>query len=1069
MKSIPALFFLAAAALAQTTTARITGIVSDPSGAIVPNARITVTNLDTGIARPINSGADGVYLLTNLVVGNYSVGVEASGFKRFEQRNVRLEVDQTVRVDVALQTGDTRESITVEGGQTLVNTETSALAQIVDNRTIIQMPIGNRNFMALATLVPGATTGAPGNDVNRSRQEGISLSVNGQRVEHNNFMLDGVDNNATLFGNAVVVPSLDAVQEFKVQTSSYSAEYGRAAGAVVNVALKNGSNQLHGALFEFLRNDKFDANGFFPNFFGNRRLPLRQNVFGASVGGPAIKNKLFWFANYEALRRRDLNVGGFLVPNSAQRSGDFSGTPLIYDPLEINAANARVPFPGNRIPPSRISSPAQKLVALYPQPNIFGDPTRNYQQNLSSPSNRDQFHARGDWQITSRDTLMARYSWTDREDLANNILYNGQITTNKHKGGVLAHTKLLTPTTLNEVRFGFTRYRFGLIPDGVGRDFPAELGLPSFAASDSLKRFPSVSVANFAGFGGNDAIPLLRDEDVYQIIDQFTWVRGKHAVKLGGDWRKYANRNFQPQTSAGFYVFNGSFTGERGRQYANGLPDLLLGLPQQQRILNPVGFEAGRLRNQKLSLYLQDDWNLSSRLTLNLGLRWERDGAWTEADNRWSIFDYSNGTVAYAKDATLAVDLRYPISRWRDNNLRRAINNNLAPRLGLAWRPFGGNRTVLRSAYGVFWAQPIANVQLQQTLNPPFLLRTDLTSGTTTPELRFGVFPSVNPSSLVPAIPLINTMSPDNFLNGYTQQWNFGIERALTTNMVARASYVGSKGTHLERRQEGNPALPPTAGAIQARRRYPLIAGIVDQTSNSNSTYHALQLSFERRFQRGLQLTANYTWSKSLDDTSSWTGLGGQESAFAQDPSRLFLEKGLSGFNVAHRLTSTILYELPWRFRNRIAHGILGGWQTSSVVAIQSGFPLSINTQGDLANAGTRIVRANVNGPWELSGTQRGIDQWFLRSAFAAPPSFTFGNSARNLVTAPGLVNIDLTAMKTFRIVEGHALQFRAEMYNFPNHTNLGLPGQTFGNPAFGIIRGNAQARNIQLALKYTF
>lgn len=1069
MKFVLLFACLSAAAFAQTTTARITGIVSDSSGAVVPNARITVTNLATGIARPVASGGDGVYLVTNLVVGNYAVAVEATGFKRFEQRNVLLEVDQTVRVDVALQTGDTKESITVEGGQTLVNTDSSALGQIVDNKTIVQMPIGNRNFMALATLVPGATTGAPGNDVNRTRQENVSLSVNGQRVEHNNFMLDGVDNNATLFGNAVVVPSLDAVQEFKVQTSSYSAEYGRAAGAVVNVALKNGTNQIHGALFEFLRNDKLDANGFFPNFFGNRRLPLRQNVFGASAGGPAIKNKLFWFANYEALRRRDQNVAGALVPTAAQRSGDFSGLPTIYDPLEINAQNARVPFPGNRIPSSRIAGPAQKLAALYPQPNVVGEISRNYQQTVSSPSDRDQIHGRADWQITSRDSLMGRYSWTDREDLANAILYNGQLTTNKHKGGVLAYTKVLTPMTLNEIRFGFTRYRFGLIPDGLGRDFPTELGLPSLASSDDLKRFPSVSVTNFAAFGGNAAIPLLRDEDVYQIIDQFTWIRGKHAIKIGGDWRKYANSNFQPQNSAGQYTFNGSFTGERGRQYANGLPDLLLGFPQSQNILNPIGFDAGRLRNQKLSLYMQDDWNFSSRLTLNLGVRWERDGAWTDAKNRWSVFDYATGTVAYAKDAPIEVDLRYPISRWRDNTLRRAINNNLAPRLGLAWRPFGGNRTVVRSAYGIFWAQPIANVQLQQTLNPPFLLRTDLTSGTTTPELRFGVFPSVNPSSLVPAIPALATMSPDNYLNGYTQQWNFGIEQALATNMVARLSYVGSKGTHLERRQEGNPALPPTAGAIQARRLYPRIAGIVDQTSNSNSTYHGLQFSFERRFQRGLQFTANYTWSKSLDDTSSWTGLGGQESAFAQDPSRLFLEKGLSGFSVAHRFTSTILYELPWRFDNKIVHGFLGGWQASSIVAIQSGFPLSINTQGDLANAGTRIVRANVNGPWELSGDNRGIDQWFLRSAFAAPASFTFGNSARNLVTAPGLVNIDLTAMKAFRIVEGHTLQFRAEMYNFPNHTNLGLPNQTFGSPAFGTIRGNAQPRNIQLALKYIF
>jgi hypothetical protein len=968
-----------------------------------------------------------------------------------------------------LPTGDTKDSITVEGGQTLVSTETSALGQIVDNKTIIQMPIGNRNFMALATLVPGATTGAPGNDVNRTRQENVSLSVNGQRVEHNNYMLDGVDNNATLFGNAVVVPSLDAVQEFKVQTSSYSAEYGRAAGAVLNVALKNGTNELHGTLFEFFRNDKLDANGFFPNFFGNQRLPLRQNVFGASVGGPAIKNKLFWFGNYEGLRRRDQNFGGFLVPTAAQRTGDFSGLPTIFDPLEINAQNARVPFAGNRIPASRISAPAQKLVALYPQANVVGEPTRNYQQTLSNPNDRDQVNVRGDWQITARDSLMSRYSWTEREDLANNILFNGQITGNKHTGGVVGYTKVLTPMTLNEIRFGFTRYRFSLIPDGNGRDYPAELGLPSFATSNDLKRFPSVTVTNFAGFGGNESIPLLRDENVYQLIDQFTWVRGKHAIKLGGDWRWYGNQNFQPQSSAGFYVFNGSFTGERGRQYANGLADLLLGLPQQQRILNPVGFDAGRLRNQKLSVYAQDDWNLGSRITLNLGLRWERDGAWTEVNNRWAVFDYATGTVAYAKDAKLDVDLRYPTSRWRDNTLRQAINNNLAPRLGVAWRPFGGNRTVVRAAYGVFWAQPIANVQLQQTLNPPFLLRTDVVSGTTNPELRFGVFPSVNPSSLVPAIPAINSMSPDQYRNGYTQQWNFGIEQALGTNMVARLSYVGSKGTHLERRQEGNPALPAATGAIQPRRRYPLIAGIVDQTSNSNSTYHALQFSFERRLQRGLQFTTNYTWSKSLDDTSSWTGLTGQESAFAQDPSRLFLEKGLSGFNVAHRLTSTMLYELPWRFGNAWAQGALGGWQVSSILAVQSGFPLSINTQGDLANAGTRIVRANISGPWELSGSERGIEQWFRRAAFSAPASFTFGNSARNLITAPGLFNIDLTLMKTFQLWEKHTLQFRAEMYNFPNHTNLGLPGQTFGSPAFGIIRGNAQARNIQLALKYIF
>ena len=740
----------------------------------------------------------------------------------------------------------------------------------------------------------------------------------------------------------------------------------------------------------------------------------------------------------------------------------------IFDPLQVDN-NTRAPFPANRIPSARLHPVAQKLMALYPQTNVTGEPTRNYQATLSNPQDRDQLHVRGDWQLSAKDAFMGRYSFTEREDLAASILYSGQTTGNKHRGAVFGYTRIVSPSLLNEVRLGYTRYNFTLSPDGLGTDFATQLGLPSFALTKDLQRFPTVSISNIAGFGGNDAIPLVRTENVWQVIDQVTWIRGKHGVKLGGDWRKYGNENNQPQSSAGFYAFNGAFTGQRGTQYQNGLADLLLGLPQQQRILNPTGFDAGRLRNQKLSLYAQDDWNIGARLTLNLGLRWERDGDWTDAKNRWAFFDYASGRVTYAKDAPLAVALPYPNARFDSNVMRQAISTNFAPRAGFAFRPFGGTRQVVRGAYGVFWAQPIANVQLQLTLNPPFLLRTDITSGTTAPEMTFGVFPGISPDRLVPTIPAPLSLEPTGYLNGYSQQWNFGVDQAMGRDFVARAAYVGSKGTHLERRWEGNPALPPRAGAIQARRLYPLIGAVVQQSSNANASYHSLQLSLDRRFANGWQFSANYTWSKSLDDTSSWTGLTGQESAFAQDPSRLFLDKGLSGFNVAHRFTFNSHYQLPFRFRHSLVNGVLGGWQLSAVVTAQTGFPLTMNTAGDVANASTRIVRANVVGDWRRSGAERSIEEWFTRAAFALPPAFTFGTSARNIVTSPGALGNDLNIMKPFQVREGHTLQFRAEFYSILNHPNFGLPGQTFANPAFARIRSAGGARSIQLALKYVF
>ncbi len=1059
------LLLFAASLAAQTVNGRIVGNVSDASGAMVPGAAVTVRHLETNVTRSAVTSDAGSYVIPNLQIGSYEVTVELAGFKRHVRGPVRLDVDQTARIDVQLETGDIADKITVEGGAAAVQTDQSSLGQVIENQTITQLPLNGRNFIRLGSLLPGTTRGAPGNSVVRGRQEGEALTVNGQRAEHNNYMLDGADNNETLFGVAVMVPSVDALQEFKVQTANYSAEFGRAAGAVINVSIKSGTNEVHGAAYEFLRNNAMDAR----DFFALGTPPLRRNQFGFSLGGPIVKNKLFLFGNWEALKERRANTRGFLVPSAALRNGDFSGLATLYDPATQTGTGPRTPFPGNRIPDTRIHAVSRKILPLWPAANN-PDPARPYVQNFNNPLDRDAFHLRGDYHLRSSDQFMARVSSTDTEDRNPSIAFSGDSTNNKHKSGVVGWTHIFSPAMLNDARFSATLYRFELLPDGLGTDYASQLGLPSFAISPGILRHPTVSIRNIQGVGGNDAIPLFRKEISYQWVDQFTWIRGKQTLKAGIDARRFQTNNFQPQTSMGNYTFNGPFTAQTGQTYANGFGDFLLGLPQQQRILIPVGFDANRLRNTRMSLYLQDDVNVTSRLTINAGLRWERDGNWTEKNNRWAYFDFSRGEVVYPKALSIPFTIPYPHRQDDITSMKPPTNKAFAPRFGFAWRPFGGNRTVVRGAYGIFWAQPIANIMLNTALTPPpFLLRQDLVSSAARPELQFGVFPGASADQFVPRNPSLFTQNPFDFSNGYVQQWNFALERELVRNWVGQMSYVGSKGTHLERRYEGNPALPPRAGSLNDRRAYPIFRSLTLQNSNSFSTYHSLQLKAERRYRNGLSILGGYTYSKSLDDTSAWTGLGGQESQFAQDPSRLFLEKGRSGFDVRQRLTMTFLYDLPVHFQMRWAEAVLGGWQMSGILTLQSGFPLTATVGGDIPNAGTGTTRPDLVAAPNLDPSQRNIDRWFNTAAFRAPAPFTFGSAGRNILDGPGQRAFDFSMMKFFAITERHKLQFRGEFFNFPNHANFGLPNASFGNAAFGTIRSASGGREVQLALKYTF
>lgn len=1078
---------------AQSTNGNIIGTVTDSNGAVLPNVSIKITNTATNAVRTVISDSAGNYTAQNLSIGGYQISAELSGFKRAVLSPIQLTVNQTARMNITMEAGDVSEEVIVETTTPLIESETSAVGQVIENRTIVQLPLNGRNFIRLGSLIPGTNDGAPGQSVTRSRQGGVALVSNGQRAEYNNFTLDGVDNNETLFGVAVVVPSIDAIQEFKVQTSNFSAEFGRGSGANVNVAIKSGTNEYSGSVYEFLRNDYMDAR----NPFAATKPTLRRNQFGFAVGGPlpflnygsnedglfnSGKDKNFFFFNYEALIERRGNTINTNVPTAEERNGVFSN--LVRDPtlgLPCTVTDQSGCFPDNTIPADRISPIALNVLQLMPLPNSTG--AFNYVASLVNPTDTRQFNLRIDHKATDKDHIFGRYSQTSSEARSNAINLNSQQTDIKTKGLALSYSRVVSASAVNEVKFGYQQYKFDLNSDGYGTNGAVALGLPSYA-DPIFYRYPTISISGRAGFGGGISNPLFRAEDTYQFIDNFSLSLGKHSLKFGGDVRYYAASNFQPQFAMGEYTFNGSNTSYHNgtSTVANPVADFMLGIPSQQRILNTTGFDYSQPTNWRVNLYIQDDIQVSSKLTLNLGLRWERDGAWKEKNDRFGYFDYKTGEVVYPstlpaanqevlnayRESVIGVPSAFTF-RYEDiDAMRGARSKQFAPRVGFAYRPFGGASTVIRGAYGVFWGQPIANIYLNVAFTPPpFSLGQTVTGA----GQQFGVFPGVTPSTLVARNPSFFTITPDELNNSYVQQWNLGIEHEIGWNTAVKVSYVGSKGTDLERRYDINTGEPATTPITVARRRYPQFNAIQMQESSSRSSYNSLQVGLERRFAEGLMFLAGYTWAKSMDDSSTWLGLGGHDSQFAQNPKDFAAEWARSGFDLKHRFTMSTVYNLPFRSENRAVDMLIGGFQLSGILTLRSGYPFSVILSGtDSANitgTGTANTRANVIGdPW--SNIPDGY--FFNPAAFAAPASGTFGDSARNMMTGPSAQQFDLSLLKVIRFSEKYSLQLRAEAFNVLNHPTFGLPINNVNAAAgtFGRLN-SADNREMQLGIKFLF
>lgn len=1075
-----AVLALATQAFGQIETARIQGVVSDSTGAVIPGATVKFVHVGTGQERAVTTSADGLYRSIPLRIGEYRVSYEADGFKMSVRSGINLELQETAVIDVILEIGEITEVVDVTADAVLLETTEATQGQVINNQRIVDMPLNGRDYVQLALLSAGAIRPIGG------RFGGYSAG--GQRTTQNNYTLDGVDNNGLQIAAQgrraeVVKPSIDAIEEFKISTNAYSAESGRALGGTVNVSIKSGSNEIHGTVFEFLRNDKLDAKNFFDNP-NAAKPPFKRNQFGYSVGGPIKRNSTFFFTDYEGTRIRESATFVLTIPTQEQLAGDFSGvSQTVYDPDTYDAeANLRSAFPNNSIPSTRVDPVAQKASQYYPTPNSPGL-TRNWR--TASPDNEDddKWDIRIDQIFGASDNMFWRYSQQDSyvpSPIRFPSKQDGDGTEFSHRGQnmALGWNHIFTPTLITNVKLGWNRIytdRQALADSNLNQD----LGLTG--VNQSLRGAALFTISGMRQVGTSNFTPNLIDSQNRQLNVDTNWTRGSHSVKFGYSLQLLQSYLTNPQQELGRFVFNGNFSrqtqniagGRGGRPVA----DFLLGIPVRTDISNSVYMN---LRAPWQHFYIQDEWRVNDRLTLNLGLRYEHNMPWYERDNGISNFDIdtnpANPTFFVATDgniasrATMAPDL-----------------NNFAPRFGFAYRLRDG--TVLRGGYGVFYAnyEGTGGGQFLET-NPPFHIKSQISTDSIRPEvlLRAGV-----PDGVVTperAVSLRFSSFEREPPWPISQQWNFNIQHSLGENTVWEIGYYGTKAQHLVNRIDGNYALPG-AGNVNSRRRYTSavfpgtdivvgpLAAMNRHEFNGNSLFHSFQTRLERRYSNGFTLLAAYVWSKNIGDVPGFSGSGNAPNSGIQNPLNRRAERSLDNQHRAHSLVSSYIYDLPWGRGRRwgsswggVQETVLGGWTVAGIVSLASGRPFGLRVRGNPANNGN-FSRPNVVSGVDshLSGGQRDPERWFNTDAFVPNNEYEYGNAGRNVLMGPGLANWDFAVYKRFEITERQSLQFRFEGFNFTNTPIFGFPNSEVGNNNFGRITGAGRPRNLQAGLKYIF
>ena len=1092
-----AVCLMAPAGHAQFVRGTITGAVSDETGAVVAGATVTLNNKETNETRTGVTDNEGNYTFPALLPGVYGVEVKHPGFKVQAVSDVRLEVNQTARVDIKLPLGEVSERVEVTAAAMLLKTDTSEIGHVVTNKQIVELPLNGRDYLQLARLIPGVIPSRAGATAG---QKGVSRSVNsvGARDTSVSFLLDGVDTNDVSFQTPSVTPSIDAIQEFKVLQNAYSAEFGRGATQILT-ALRSGTNQFHGSLFEFLRNDKLSARSFFQP---GKPGPLKQNQFGGTFGGPIIKNRTFFFANYEGQRIRTGGVAFTLVPTVAQLGGDFSSpdSPRIYDPDTFDAASrTRQQFPGNVVPANRISERAKKVAALYPAPNYTGLVGRNYAVDRAQLNDNNQGNMRVDHRFSDRDNFFGRFSVLDSFRTRYGTLpYSGTVDNIRGQNGALNWVHTFTPAVLNEVRLGFNRNRYLTPPEGSIGDNPARdlfgftntttnpmssVGLPAFGMSGGI-----------AGIGPGSQFPQNAITQTWQLVNNLTWIRGGHSLRAGIDFRRTRLTQLVANNDRGSFSFTGQYTNlPNVSGTGSSVADMLLGFPYTAAA--GVGDQLAHNYNETYAAYFQDDWKFSPRLTLNVGLRYEYVSPWREKLNRFTILDFNDARgrllLCGSSQAFLPGAGIVDAGRSTPPTCVEPDKNNWAPRVGLAFRPAAN--LVIRTGYGIFYDLQEGNEAQFLRNNVPLFFVQNYTGDTFLPTLRLD-----NLFLPVTSLPTgaIQPFTLSTFRTPYVQQWNFNVERELIPNLLVEAGYVGSKGTHLLRRtnfQQWEGILvqdPANPTPLASRVRYPNFSPtvIIGSENGGSSIYHGLVTKVERRFTSGFAFLFSYTYSKAIDDSHSSSNFDGTPSN-AQCRCDLRGNRGPSAYDLTHRAVFSFNYEFPFGpgkallNRGGVAGKLVGGWQINGIASAQSGPPFQINTSGDNANIGSGAGSSNNQRP-NLVGDQfdgidagadikrRGVDPgtyYFNRAAFAMPPLFRLGNLGKNTIRGSGFSNWDLSLFKNTGIGERFNAQFRAEFFDAFNQTAFGLPGAVLNTPTFGVITGASGRRVIQFGLKLLF
>lgn len=1064
------------AGLAQAQTATVTGRVTDSSGAVIPGTQVTITNVATGAARVATANEVGLYTVPLLPPGEYRINVEQQGFRPVVRSGIILQVEQRATIDFILEVGTMAEQIEVTASAVQLNTVEASQGQVIDNRRVVELPLNGRDYNQLALLSAGAVQPLAG-----ARYGGFSSG--GMRVTQNNFMLDGVDNNAVELAGAqrqseMVKPSVEAVQEFKVQTNSYAAEFGRAMGSVVNVTTKSGTNDLHGALFHFLRNEKLDAKNFFDPA-DQPRQPFKRNQFGFAVGGPAYipkvldgRNKLFWFGNYEGTRVRETNTANNTIPTLRMRRGDF-GELLEQRNRTITDPTTRAPFPGNIIPMSRFDPVAARLMDLYPTPqsNSVG---ANFLFNSPRQNDIEQFGLRFDVNLGQKDNISYRYS---QQDTTSPAVLN--LPPPAFGGGLDALTQgKITSATWNHI---FTSslimsvrgaWNFGLFirdnPVAAGREFlNLVYGIPG-GNPNIPGGMSSMGLTGYTNLGIGGFNPVDRDSQNRQLAGDLIWIRGKHNVKTGASVLRTQNNIFNIRNEIGNYQFNGRFT-------TDGAADFLLGWSSQYVWGSRV---QTNLRGWNYAMFVQDDWKVSRRLTVNLGLRYEVTEPFLDKRDRMGLLDN------YTNPANPRLVFAGSEGRDRFNRAMVATDRtNFMPRVGFAYNIT--DKTVIRSGYGIFYAlfEPLGDAEWFIG-NPPFAFGVTLASSATAPAVLLRQGPPEGALTIERATGLTFASSERRPNQSYAQQWNFNIQRELARDWLVEVGYSGSKGTHLVQRYDDNYS-PPGPGNINAKRLLTQIeipgtgrvvsplGGIFGYHNNGNSIYHALVTRLEKRFSEGFTLLTSYSFSKTIGDTCGGAAQGNTGGCGFQDIRNLRAERSVDNQDVPQRLVVSGVWELPFgrgrRFAPRmpvVADTILGGWAIGSIVTAASGRPYNVTVNGNPANTGSIGVvnRANVNGdPYAIART---VDQDFDVNVFRPNNLYELGSAGRNILRQRGLFGWDFSALKDFRILEGMTLQFRFEAFQFTNTPRFGQAGAVVGTNTFGQITSADTPRNLQFGLK---